>query len=181
MEKFKQEWVNIINILTAPSISSSSINVEALQAAVKLNPLDSNAWLQLGLTIRFPNHNEIREKCFVMAIYLNENNADAWLHLGNSTQIGKSEEDLRHSEACYRKALEINPKIRGGWFNLGRIMVDTEQKKICFLKEIENYPNDAPAYKKLIKLVSDNNQKLLYQKKLDEIAEMKKKQRKIFS
>ncbi len=80
-------------------------------------------------------------RCFQQALAAQPDNALLHLNMGS---CHRSLEQIELAEAAYRRALELNPRLPAGWFNLGRLKLSNafpEQSVDCFRRVLKLKPD----------------------------------------
>lgn len=111
------------------------------QEAVKADPKNVNAWIQLGnISMDTARYNEAID-AYQKALEIDPKNVDVRVDMGTCYKnIGKP--DIAVKE--YRKALEINPNHAMGHLNLGVVLAYELKDKAQSIKEFEKYLQLAP-------------------------------------
>ena len=115
--------------------------------SIIINPNHAFTWSNLGEIYVFQNKIEQAIICFWIVIWLEKNNFLAWANLAHCYHYHQRKQS--HAKFCYKRALEINPKDKMTWNNLG-ILLDNqgnEKKSIaCLVKAIQINPKDAGSW-----------------------------------
>ena len=80
--------------------------IECHQRSVDLNPQNSWAWFDFGVTCVNGNNDEKAAECFMKSIEINPQNAWSWAYMG---LILSKHEKFNDALQAYNKALELAP------------------------------------------------------------------------
>jgi cytochrome c-type biogenesis protein CcmH/NrfG len=115
--------------------------IEMLQEAIKKNPHDVNAWIQLGNIMMDTSRPKEAIEAYGNALSLDPQNVDVRVDLGTCLRnVGKP--DLAVQE--YGKALELNPNHLNAHRNLGVVLAYDLKDKARAIKEFDKYLALAP-------------------------------------
>lgn len=137
-----------------PAVSQQAAQeIAMLQEAIKKNPHDVKAWIQIGNIMMDTSRFKEAIEAYSNALAMDPKNVDVRVDLGTCLRnAGKP--DLAVQE--YRKALQINPDHLNAHRNLGVVLASDLKDKAQAVKELEKYlalaPNapDAPQITQLI-------------------------------
>lgn len=80
--------------------------LDAYDGVIKMNPEDSDAWINKGRLLDDANQFKEALKCYKQALAISPKDADAWANSGNSfTNLRRFDDALK----CYGKALKFDP------------------------------------------------------------------------
>ena len=90
--------------------------IKAYQQALRINPDDADAWVNLGLTYSHADQTTKAIEAYQQALRINPDDAGAWYNLG--TTYSHADQTAKAIEA-YQQALRIDPDNAAAWYNLG--------------------------------------------------------------
>jgi tetratricopeptide (TPR) repeat protein len=121
-------------------------NIEVLKKAIKLNPMNDVAYVDLGKAYRFQGQFQQVEECSKKALELNPENYAAYVELG---YLYINQGQLRQAEECLKKALELKLRNYKAYVDLGkayRFQGQFQQAEECLKKALELNPMSDEAY-----------------------------------
>ena len=128
---------------------------EALINAIRINPKDYKALINLGLIFFKLGQFEKSISTFKKVLELNKNNFSAFVNLG---AVYKKKNDLKNAEINYLEAIKINPKSAVVLNNLGNTLKDLnklEEAEKNYNKALEIDPNYIKATQNLNLLLQE--------------------------
>lgn len=123
---------------------------DLLNHAIKANPQNASAYRELAWFYAERGELLRAEELYRKAIEIAPQNAYNYIELGRF-YYNAYQKDYAHAEACFKKAIEIDPKIdrSGAYHELGRMFRELKRHKEaeeCFKKALEINPGDDKAY-----------------------------------
>jgi len=94
--------------------------IELMQEVLRLDPGDAGSRNDLGNLLVEVGEPAAAVEQFVLLVQRWPENAEAWFNLG---YIHESRDDLGNAERCFRRSLELNPKIDRAWYGLGLTLI----------------------------------------------------------
>lgn len=95
-------------------------SIELMQRVLQVDPDDADSRNALGNLLFEVGEPAAAVAEFVALVERQPGNADAWFNLGF---VHESRDDLVNAERCFRRALELNPKIDRAWYGLGLTLI----------------------------------------------------------
>jgi tetratricopeptide (TPR) repeat protein len=138
-QKQKEEPKAMPQLPSGPIMAQDTLKLA--QEAVKADPKNLNAWIQLGnMTMDMSRFNEAID-AYQKALELDPKNVDVRVDMGTCYKnIGKPDVAVKE----YRKALEINPNHPYGHMNLAVVLSGDLKNRAEAIKEFEKYLQVAP-------------------------------------
>jgi tetratricopeptide (TPR) repeat protein len=125
-EKSARKWLEEAAATSKPYIFASRVEeLEILQYAVKENPTDSQAHLQLGCLLAHLGRVDEAVPEWKKAAELNPKSSIAWRNLGLAAA---AKDDLPQAEADYRKAIAARPGDQTLYRDLALILVALDRR-----------------------------------------------------
>ncbi len=106
------------------------------QEAVKADPKNVNAWIELGNILMDTSRFEEAINAYQKALDIDPKNVDVRVDMGTCYR-NSGKPDLAVKE--YRKALELNPKHANGHLNLAVVLAGDFKDNAGAVKEFEKY------------------------------------------
>jgi len=119
----------------------SQDTLKLAQEAVKADPKNVNAWIQLGNMLMDTSRFNEAVEAYQKALEIDPKNADVRVDMGTCYR-NSGKPDIAVKE--YRKALEINPNHAFGHLNLAVVLAGDLKDKSQAIKEFEKYLQLAP-------------------------------------
>jgi tetratricopeptide (TPR) repeat protein len=125
-EKAARQWLEEAAATSKPYVFASRVEeVEILQYAVKENPKDAQAHLQLGCLLANLGRVEEATAEWKKAAELNDGSSTAWRNLGLAA-VAKDE--LDQAERYYRKAIAARPQDQTLYRDLATILIAADRR-----------------------------------------------------
>ena len=128
--------------------------------AIKINPNDADAHLELGIILHEAERMKEAEKEYRKAIKIKKDFAVAHYNLGNILSLTKR---IKEAEKEYREAIKINPKFGCAHMGLGFILIaikkdhDGAMFYLCKAKRIALEQNESNLLNKVSKILKKFN------------------------
>lgn len=116
-------------------------DMRLLQEAVKKDPANVNAWIQIGNQMMDTNRFAEAVDAYTKALALDPKNVDVRVDMGTCYR-NTGRPDIAVKE--YRKAIEINPNHLNAHKNLGVVLAYDLRDRAGAVKEFETYLRLAP-------------------------------------
>ncbi|MCC6125099.1 MAG: DUF5107 domain-containing protein [Pirellulales bacterium] len=125
-EKSARKWLEEAAATSKPYVFASRVEeLDILQYAVKENPTDSQAHLQLGCLLAHLGRVEEAVSEWKKAAELNPESSIAWRNLGLAAA---AKDDLPQAEADYRKAVAARPGDQTLYRDLAQILIALDRR-----------------------------------------------------
>jgi tetratricopeptide (TPR) repeat protein len=95
-------------------------SIELMREVLAVDPDDIDSRNALGNLLYEVGDPGAAAAEFVTIVERRPDNADAWFNLAF---VHESRNDLVNAERCFRRALELNPKIDRAWYGLGLTLI----------------------------------------------------------
>lgn len=101
---------------------SASMEIDAYQQALRIDPEDAKTWYNLGNVYRETDQISMAIEAYQQALRIDPENAIAWYNLG--VAYGETGQTAKEIEA-YQQTLRIDPENADAWYNLGTVFRQT--------------------------------------------------------
>jgi cytochrome c-type biogenesis protein CcmH/NrfG len=135
----KEEQTSKPQIPAGPILGQDTLRLA--QEAVKADPKNVNAWIQLGNMLMDTSRFNEAVDAYQKALEIDPKNVDVRVDMGTCYR-NSGKPDIAVKE--FRKALEINPNHAFGHLNLAVVLAGDFKDKAQAIKEFEKYLQLAP-------------------------------------